>query len=104
MIKLYWEPKDNTSIVLADGLVESFVEKLVQLNENDRTLSYKIGSELILNYCRVAIKEGKLPHTELEFYTEGGNVLIVFDKNGVMDSPIGYPDYFEDSLTRIIGW
>lgn len=104
MIQLYWEPTNPKAITFPDGLVEEFVEGVLQDHKNKGFVSYKIGSELILNYFRVAIKEGKLSNTELEFYTKAATVMIVFDKEGKMDSIIGYPEYFDDSLNRLIGW
>lgn len=104
MIKLYWEPTNPKSITFPDGLVEEFVEGAIQKHKSRGFISYTIGNELILSYFRVAIKEGKLLNTELEFYTRDASVLIIFDKDGKMDSIIGYPEYYDDSLNRIIGW
>ena len=112
MILLRWEPYSNTGTVVPDGLVESFVENIVNLHENDLktaglTCDYNIGNELILNYFRVAIQEGKLDHEDLQLITyndSGDEVLIIFDKSATMDSLNGYPNFWEDSLNRVLKW
>lgn len=104
MIKLYWEPTNPEAITFPDGLVEGFVESVLQDHKDEVTIEYRIGNELIVNYFRVAVKEGNLLNTELELYTNNGDVLIIFNKEARMDSTIGYPDYFEDTLNRLIRW
>lgn len=103
MITLQWEPTDTTSIVIADGLVEDYVKSIVEKHKTE-DINLKIGSELILQYLRVCIVEGELYHEDLQLLTNGGKVLIIFDEDSRMDSLIGYPDYWEKSLDRLLKW
>ena len=81
---------------ISDFEAEAFVESASK-KEGDTTLN--ISSEIVLNYFRVYILEGKIPHNKIKFVIDGEDVQV--DKNGTLQR---YPSTsaLDDSLHRLL--
>lgn len=106
MIVVY-APDDEKSKILSDTKIEQFVDDTINdfytIENNEEEFIVTVGNEIIIHYFRVAIKEGKIPHTSIKLLFND-SVLDV-DVNGKVNTwPKGFCDTVDDYLDRLLGW
>ena len=64
-ITIEYDPK--VGLVLPDGLIEEYVAKLISRIKNNEPIYLIVGGELIIDYLRVAVKQGKIDCNDIIF-------------------------------------
>ena len=94
-------------MVVPDGNVADTIDKIINDWDNSIQDYWVIGSELLLTGIRVAIRQGRIDHENVEIYynINGQDNIMYPDKNGLLDNwPIGFADYNDKYYHILAGW
>ena len=90
--------------VCPDKKAEQFVVDFI--NSGEQTLT--VGSELIIQYFRIQVKQGNIAHGDIVFhYTNDAGTLneMHLDAGGYVSwYPQGFCDYMEMTYCTLLGW
>lgn len=103
MIKLIIEYDPINGHVLPDGKIEQYVNNIVSYVAPDNTslIENLIGSVVMLDAFRVAVKENKINHKEIVIRFKGLDYKL--DKNGSLKYwPEGLADTYDKILDRLL--
>jgi len=98
---------DDDGKAIEDYRVESFVlDKIKQHNDNnydELDLEVSVSNGLVIETFRALVVEKKFDHNEIQFLFKGQYIQV--NKHGALsDWPIGFSDYMDKVLNRILGW
>lgn len=105
MLIVNYDPDNH--FVVEDGKIEKCVNELLEMYFKTAIGVYEtkitVGSELIVQYFRVAVREGKISHEDIKFEYKGQRIDV--DKFGnLREWPKGFCDIVDDYLNRLIEW
>lgn len=90
------------SVVMADGLAKQYVEdKVEEYLSSDEDMVLKIGTEVLFNWFRVAVRYEKIPPEEIKFTSTHGD-LEVLANGKVINMPSELPSPWDDALMLLL--
>jgi predicted ATPase len=99
MITITYDADNGHSV--PDNRAEHYVRILIAQHKCGYDREALIGSELIINYLRVAIAEGKITPDDVTLRFNGETLTI--NPDGTLPHwPKGFCDRFMDSMDRIV--
>jgi len=102
MLNIILDLKNKDAICVPDGLVESYVEELINNyleSKKDKTIVF--GNTLIVNYLRIAAKKGRIQRNQLVISSLTED--FVFHTNmKCIQTPKDFTDYWQESLFCLV--
>ncbi len=104
MIHCYYDESGDSYLALADGKCEAYVNQVIgtqKCNPSYRNNIF-VTNFLVIDFLRLAIKEGKLKKEDIEFHDKNHEVILS-DDNGHLDHwPEGFGDIRMNVLLKIM--
>lgn len=87
--------------VMPDGKVHKYIDDTTAMAKNAEHIKLVIGSVLLFDAFRVAVKEGRIDHRNITIHFDKRSYNL--DTNGKMAFwPIGLCDVYDDILDRLM--
>lgn len=86
---------------VADGRAEEVVAALIARHEDGEWVVYGSGTDNVLHALRVAVRRGRIAHTDVSVRFQG--VDLGLDADGrIREWPAGFADYMETWLMALL--
>ena len=97
-ITIEYDPE--IGLVLPDGLIEEYVNRIVRRIQNNEPMYITVGGELIIDYLRLAVKQGKIDCNDIIFKYK--DEFIACNSDGRLSRwPNGFCGYLTDVLRQL---
>lgn len=88
--------------VVPDGRVKDRVDRLISEYKMGQIYQVCIGSNLIMDYVRLAVKQKRISHNEIRVISNG--VHYDLDESGQFYDWPPEMEVWDDVLNKLIGW
>jgi hypothetical protein len=111
MLKVFYHPNDLFCQLYKDGEFHAVAQRYADSIKGGQHISLMTCQEQVIHAVRLAIKQGKLSHEEVEFHfiknMENGRIkeseVILSNKDGRLDHrPKGFCDWYGNMLSDIL--
>lgn len=102
MITVILDFKNPKAIIAADGFCEQVVSDFIEeYNKIEAPISIVIGTDVLFNYFRLAVRKKLISHESIKFKTPTGDITLL--PNGKTHTyPNDYTSYWEESLLQLM--
>lgn len=101
MIKVILDYHNPNADICSDGLCGTYVkDALKKYRDTEGDITFRVGTGVMFNHFRIAVKKGAINISDIEFATPNGKVEV--NEKGKIKGSHDYVCFWESSLHELL--